>query len=81
MERKNDLIYSLDNFVKKIGILEVFLLCDNNSTMEGWNEWKRRIRKYSIELKYTEPYSPIQNKAEFNVRELKRMIRRFQDKS
>ncbi len=57
------------------------LLCDNDLTMEGWNEWRRRIRKYSIEPKYTEPYSPFQNKAEPNIRELKRMIRRYYDKS
>ncbi len=40
------------------------LLCDNDLTMEGWNEWRRHIRKYSIEPKYTEPYSPFQNKAD-----------------
>jgi hypothetical protein len=49
--------------------------------MEGWGEWKKtRIRKYSIEPKYTEPYSPFQNKAEWDIRQLKRMIRRFRDK-
>ena len=80
MERKNESIYALDDFVKKVGIPEA-LLCDNDATMEGWSEWKKRIRKYSIEPKYTEPYSPFQNKAELDIRELKRMIRRFQDKS
>ena len=80
MERKNESIYALDDFVKKVGIPEV-LLCDNDTTMEGWNEWKRRIRKYAIEPKYTEPYSPFQNKAELDIRELKRMVRRFQDKT
>ncbi|KAI2504205.1 Reverse transcriptase (RNA-dependent DNA polymerase) [Fragilaria crotonensis] len=49
--------------------------------MEGWGEWKKRVRKYSIDPKYTEPYSPFQNKAELDIRELKRMIRRFQDKT
>ncbi|KAI2507886.1 hypothetical protein MHU86_6544 [Fragilaria crotonensis] len=80
MERKNESIYALDDFVKKVGIPEV-LLCDNDATMEGWGEWKKRIRKYSIDPKYTEPYSPFQNKAELDIRELKRMIRRFQDKT
>jgi hypothetical protein len=50
-------------------------LCDNDATMEGWNEWKKRIRKYSIDPKYTEPYLPFQNKAELDLRELKRMVR------
>ena len=80
MERKNESIYALDDFVKKVGIPET-LLCDNDATMEGWSEWKKRIRKYSIDPKYTEPYSPFQNKAELDIRELKRMVRRFQDKT
>ena len=80
MARKNESIYALDDFVKKVGIPET-LLCDNDATMEGWNEWKKRVRKYSIDPKYTEPYSPFQNKAELDIRELKRMIRRFQDKT
>ena len=72
MKRKNELIYALDSFVvNKVRIPKV-LLCDNNLTMEGWNEWKRRIRKYFVELKYTDPYSPFHNKAELDIRELKR---------
>ena len=78
MERKNESIYALDDFIKKVGIPEL-LSCDNDATMEGWSKWKKRIRKYSIEPRYTEPYSPFQNKAELDIRELKRMIRRFQD--
>ena len=80
MEKKNESIHALDDIVKKVGIPET-LLCDNDATMEGWSEWKKRIRKYSIDPKYTEPYSPFQNKAELDIRELKRMVRRFQDKT
>ena len=80
MERKNESIHSLDDFVKKIGVPET-LICDNDTTMEGWSEWRKRIRKYNINPKYTEPHSPFQNKAELDIRELKRMIRRFQDRS
>ena len=80
MERKNESIYALDDFVKKVGIPET-LLCDNDTTMQGWREWKKRIRKYSIDPKYTEPQSPFQNKAELDVRELKRMVRRLQDRT
>ena len=80
MEKKNETVYALDDFVKKVGIPEI-LLCDNDPTMEGWSKWKKRVRKYSIDPKYTEPYSPFQNKAELDIRELKRMIRRFQDKT
>jgi hypothetical protein len=80
MERKNESIYALDDFVKKVGIPET-LLCDNDTTMEGWREWKKRIRKYSFDPKYTEPHSPFQNKAELDIRELKRMLRRLQDRT
>jgi hypothetical protein len=80
MEHKNETIHSLDDFVKKVGVPEI-LICDNDSTMEGWGEWKKRIRKYGIQPRYTEPYSPFQNKAELDIRELKRKIRRFQDRS
>ena len=37
LERKNQSFYTLDNFVKKVGIPKV-LLCDNDSTMVGWSE-------------------------------------------
>jgi hypothetical protein len=37
LERENESIYALDNFIKKVGIPEV-LLCDNDATMEGWSE-------------------------------------------
>jgi hypothetical protein len=80
MDRKNESIYALDDFVKKVGIPET-LLCDNNTTMEGWREWKKRIQKYSNDPKYTEPHSPFQNKAELDIRELKRLVRRLQDKT
>ena len=80
MECKNESIYALDDLLKKVGIPEV-LLCDNDATMEGWSEWKKRICKYIINPKYTEPYSPFQNKTKLGIRELKRMICRFQDKT
>ncbi len=76
MVQKNESIDALDDFVKKAGIPEMFS-CDNDASMEGWNEWKKRVPKYSIDPKYTEPYSPFQNKAELNIRKLKRMIRQF----
>ena len=80
IERKNKSIYALDDFVKKVGIPET-LLCNNDTTMEGWREWKKRIRKYSIDPMYTEPHLPFQNKAELDIRQLKRMVRRLQDKT
>jgi hypothetical protein len=57
MERKNESIHALDDFVKKVGIPET-LLCDNDTTMEGWREWKKRIRKYSIDPIIRNPTCP-----------------------
>ena len=79
MERKKESIYALDDFVKKVGIQEM-LLCNNDATMEG-SEWKKWVRKYSIDPNYTKPYLPFHNKAELDIRELKRMVQRFQDKT
>jgi hypothetical protein len=49
--KKNESIHALDDFVK-VGIPEA-LLCDNDTTMEGWSKWKKRVRKYSIDPKFT----------------------------
>ena len=56
METKNETHYSLDDFIKRVGSPE-YLLTDNDPTMKGWKEWKKRIREHRITPLYTEPYS------------------------
>ena len=63
MAKKNESIHALDDFVKKVGIPEA-LLCNNDSTMERWGEWKKLVQKYSIDPKYAEPYSPFQKQGQ-----------------
>ena len=75
METKNETHYSLDDFIKRVGSPE-YLLTDNDPTMKGWKEWKRRIREHRITPLYTEPYSSHQNRAEIDIREVRRGVKR-----
>ena len=75
MESKVDAFLSLDGFIRTHGVMET-LVVDNDPTM-AFKEWKHTVREFRINQKNTEPYSPWQNKAELDVREVKRGIRRF----
>jgi hypothetical protein len=79
MELKADAYLSLTNFIKEDGIMEN-LVVDNDPTM-AYKQWKQTVREFWINQTMTEPCSPWQNKAELNVRETKRAIRRFKRKS
>jgi hypothetical protein len=79
MESKADAHLSLTNFIKEDGIMEN-LVVDNDPTM-AYKQWKQTVREFRINQTMTEPYSPWQNKAELDVRESKRAIRRFKRKS
>jgi transposase len=48
-------------------------LVDNDPTM-AYKEWQKTVREYHINQRMTEPYSPWQNRAELDVREIKRAI-------
>jgi hypothetical protein len=75
MESKADAHLSLDGFIKQYGIMEN-LVVDGDPTM-AYKQWKSTVKEYRIHQTTTEPYSPWQNKAELDVREIKRGIRRF----
>lgn len=75
LESKADAYLSLSSFIKQHGITEN-LVVDGDPTM-AYKDWKRTVREYRINQTTTEPYSPWQNKAELDVREIKRAIRRF----
>jgi transposase InsO family protein len=70
MELKSDAHLSLTNFIQDIGVMET-LLVDNAPTM-AYKEWQKTVREYRINQRMTEPYSPWQNRAELDVREIKR---------
>ena len=75
MESKSDAHLSLDSFIKSHGIMEN-LVVDGDPTM-AYKDWKRTIREFRINQTTTEPYSPWQNKAELDVREVKHGIKRY----
>jgi hypothetical protein len=75
MESKADAHLSLNGFIKQHGIMEN-LVVDGDPTM-AYKDWKRTVREFRINQTITEPYSPCQNKAELDVREIKRGIRKF----
>ena len=79
MVSKADSYESLWHFVQDVGIMEQ-LVTDGDPTM-AYKAWKDMIREYRIKQTTTEPYSPWQNCAEFDVRAVKRGIRRFTKKT
>ena len=80
MTVKNETVQSLDDFVQTYGIMDR-LLTDGDPTMESSKAWKKAVSGYKIHQKWTEPHSPWQNRAELDVREAKRGIRRFTKKT
>jgi hypothetical protein len=80
MTVKNETVQSLDDFVQTHGIMDR-LFTDGDPMMESSKAWKKAVSGYKIHQKWTEPHSPWQNRAELDVREAKRGIRRFTKKS
>jgi hypothetical protein len=79
MELKSDAHLSLTSFIQQHGVMEN-LIVDNDPTM-AYKEWRKTVREFRIHQRTTEPYSPWQNRAELDVREIKRSIRRFTKRS
>ena len=79
MVSKADAHLSLKAFIQDVGIME-HLVVDGDPTM-AYKEWKKTIQEYRIKQTTTEPYSPWQNRAELDVREVKRGVRRFVKRS
>lgn len=80
MVTKNETVQALDDFIASHGIMER-LITDGDGTMETSKAWKNAISMYKINQRWTEPYSPWQNRAELDVREAKRGIKRFMKRS
>ena len=79
MVSKADAHLSLKAFIQEVGIME-HLVVDGDPTM-AYKEWRKTIQEYRIKQTTTEPYSPWQNRAELDVREVKRGVRRFVKRS
>jgi hypothetical protein len=79
LESKAEAHLSLTSFIHQNGIMED-LVVDGDPTM-AFKEWRKTIREFRINQTTTEPYSPWQNRAELDVREAKRTMRRFKKKT
>ncbi len=79
MKTKADAFVALNSFVQSVGIPK--MLITDNAREEYDAEWERVRKKYLIHQRVTEPYSPWQNKAELEIRELKGHFRRVMYKT
>ena len=76
IQSKSDVRETLDCFVNDVGIPDR-IHADNAPEYAGKDsEFAKRCRYYGIFQTFTEPYSPWQNRAEVEIREVKRGIRR-----
>lgn len=74
MEKKGDAHQTLYRFIREHGIPRD--LTSDRAPEELHGEWGRVIKQYHITQSTTEPASPWQNRAEGEIRELKKLIRR-----
>ena len=74
MEKKGDAHQTLYRFIREHGIPRD--LTSDRAPEELHGEWGRVIKQYHITQSTTEPASPWQNRAEGEIGELKKLIRR-----
>jgi Reverse transcriptase (RNA-dependent DNA polymerase) len=75
MKTESDVHESLDIFLSRYGIPEA-LISDGAKAYTG-GEFRKKARQAGIYCKLTDPYSPWQNRAESEIRELKRLSTRW----
>jgi hypothetical protein len=79
MKRKSEAANALIELIQDIGI-PASLHCDGAMELQ-YGKWKEICQEYGIRQSSTEPYSPWQNRAEINIREAKKSIRRLMQRS
>jgi len=79
LKKKADAHHSLVKFIQDVGIPKTLLT--DNAPEETRGEWARVVRKYHIKPRTTEPASPWQNRAEAEIREIKKLARRAMGKT
>ncbi len=75
MRSKADAPYKLDEFCKTFGTPQV--LITDNAGEETKGEWNKVVKQYLLTQRTTEPNSGWQNRAEIEIRELKKHFRRI----
>jgi hypothetical protein len=79
LKKKAEAHHALVRFIQDVGIPRALLT--DNAPEEIRGEWGRVVRKYHIKPRTTEPASPWQNRAEAEIREVKKLARRAMSKS
>jgi hypothetical protein len=73
MKRKSEAWDQLEKLIRTLQTIPEAIVTDGAGEEIG-SDWKRTIDKYRIQDKRTEPYSPWQNRAEHEIRELKKAV-------
>ena len=79
LKKESDVHESLDLFLSRYGIPEA-LISDGANAYTGGN-FKAKAKEAGIFCKLTDPYSPWQNRAEGEIREVKRLAGRWMVRS
>lgn len=79
MKSKSEAPRKLMQYIQDIGIVSE-LVTDNAGEEKG-TEWMEVVKAHHIKAKSTEPYSPWQNRAEGEIKELKKMVMRVGQKT
>jgi len=74
MRLKSEMPNALKCFIRDVGIPQTIHSDNAKELMQG--EWKEICNEFMINTTYTEPHSPWQNRAEGQIRELKRHVQR-----
>ena len=64
------------DFINDIGMVPNHIVTDN-AKEATLGEWKKTVDKFKIKHTMSESYSQWQNKSEAEIREIKRMLKRF----
>jgi hypothetical protein len=75
MKKKSEAGDRLKKLLRTLQMIPEAIVTDGAGEEIG-GDWKQTINKYRIHGKRTEPYSPWQNRAEREIRELKKTVRR-----
>jgi hypothetical protein len=79
MEAKSEAGYALQEFIQDVGIPCTLHTDGAKELTEG--KWRDVCKTFGIKQTFTEPHSPFQNRAEINIRELKKQTRRIMQQS
>jgi hypothetical protein len=79
MKKESDVHETLDLFLNRYGLPEALVSDGAQALTQG--EFKRKAREAGCFCKVTDPYSPWQNRAEGEIREVKRLAGRWMIKA